>query len=394
MKILLLFDVDFEINKNRICDFLNNKTTHLKFVNGGDINIDSDIISKPDSFISILNKINKKIHEFDKIFCFTEKQYIDNYFFHEYKKLSIFSFWGWIYLTDLSKNNGLLYFIVDYLSLYIDDIDFRHKITTGCIYDFLQNKTGIDDGMRQARICPTCLERISNNLSSPEQINILEDLKILMNFLSDSSKWNQDILDLVIPQHQSIKKRKSKKSGEINVVIASPSDAWLERKNLLEKLEIQFRRGHHESYCCKRLIVHDWEDLASQPGYPQDIINRQIICNVDFVVAIFKYKLGTPTIDIATNQERSVSGTAEELLTSLNNSMADKPLGMAYFYSKAPSVSVDLDDLEIIKNDWDNLQKFKKDIQNKILYKPYTETGDLLQIIISDLEKNIIDYFE
>ena len=59
MKILLLFDVDFEINKNRICDFLNNKTTHLKFVNGGDINIDSDIISKPDSFISILNKINK-----------------------------------------------------------------------------------------------------------------------------------------------------------------------------------------------------------------------------------------------------------------------------------------------------------------------------------------------
>lgn len=329
-----------------------------------------------------------------KFFVFTEKQYIDNYFFHEHKKLSIFSFWGWIYLTDLSKNNGLLYFIVDYLALYIDDTAFRHKITTGCIYDFLQNKTGIDDGMRQARICPTCLERISNNLSSPEQINILEDLKILMNFLSDSSKWNQDILDLVIPQHQSIKKRKSKKSGEINVVIASPSDAWLERKNLLEKLEIQFRRGHHESYCCKRLIVHGWEDLASQSGYSQDIINRQIICNVDFVVAIFKYKLGTPTIDIATNQERSVSGTAEELLTSLNNSMADKPLGMAYFYSKAPSVSVDLDDLEIIKNDWDNLQKFKKDIQNKILYKPYTETGDLLQIIISDLEKNIIDYFE
>ncbi|XBD74814.1 hypothetical protein ABFY27_02080 [Akkermansia massiliensis] len=182
MKILLLFDVDFEINKNRICDFLNNKTTHLKFVNGGDINIDSDIISKPDSFRSILNKIHKKLTEFDKIFCFTEKQYIDNYFFHEHKKLSIFSFWGWIYLTDLSKNNGLLYFIVDYLALYIDDTAFRHKSTTGCIYDFLQNKTGIDDGMRQARICPTCLERISNNLSSPEQINILEDLKILMNF--------------------------------------------------------------------------------------------------------------------------------------------------------------------------------------------------------------------
>lgn len=394
MKILLLFDNDFEINKNEICEFLNNKTIHLKFINGGYVNISSNIISKPDSFKFVLKQIQEKLHEFDKVFCFTEKQYIDNYFFHEHKKLSIFSFWGWSYLTDLSKNNGLLYFVVDYLALHIDDAGYRHEYTTGCIYDFLQNKSGIDDGMRQARICPTCLERISNNLSSPEQINILEDLKILMNILSNSSKWNQDILDIVIQQHQSIKKRKSKKPGEINIVIASPSDALSERQNLLDKLEIQFRRGNHESHCYKRLIVHGWEDLAAQPGYPQDIINRQIICNVDFVVAIFKYKLGTPTMDVATGQERSISGTAEELLTSLNNSMDDAPLGMAYFYSKAPSVSVDLNDLEIIKNDWDNLQKFKNDIQDKILYKPYTEAGDLLQIIISDLEKNILAYFE
>lgn len=110
MKILLLFDVDFEINKNRICDFLNNKTTHLKFVNGGDINIDSDIISKPDSFISILNKINKKIHEFDKIFCFTEKQYIDNYFFHEHKKLFHFFFLGMDLFNGLIEEQWLIIF--------------------------------------------------------------------------------------------------------------------------------------------------------------------------------------------------------------------------------------------------------------------------------------------
>ncbi len=58
--------------KTRICDFLNNKTTHLKFVNGGDINIDSDIISKPDSFISILNKI-KKFMNLIKFFLFYRK---------------------------------------------------------------------------------------------------------------------------------------------------------------------------------------------------------------------------------------------------------------------------------------------------------------------------------
>lgn len=74
----------------------------------------------------------------------------------------------------------ILLLIIWHYILMIQLLDI--KITTGCIYDFLQNKTGIDDGMRQARICPTCLERISNNLSSPEQINILEDLKILRIF--------------------------------------------------------------------------------------------------------------------------------------------------------------------------------------------------------------------
>lgn len=69
------FDVDFEINKNRICNFLNNKTTHLKFVNGGDINIDSDIISKPDSFISILNKINKKFMNLIKFLFYRKTIY-------------------------------------------------------------------------------------------------------------------------------------------------------------------------------------------------------------------------------------------------------------------------------------------------------------------------------
>jgi hypothetical protein len=53
-------------------------------------------------------------------------------------------------LTNLSKNNGLLYFIVDYLALILDETNFRHYELTGCIYDFLANKTGIDDGMRQA----------------------------------------------------------------------------------------------------------------------------------------------------------------------------------------------------------------------------------------------------
>ena len=89
------------------------------------------------------------------------------------------------------------------------------------------------------------------------------------------------------------------------------------------------------------LIVHGWEDLASQNGYPQDIINEKVIQNMDFVVAIFKHKLGTPTINQVTGLKRAESGTAEELLQALDTSKKNYPLGMAYFYSKAPVVSID-----------------------------------------------------
>lgn len=127
---------------------------------------------------------------------------------------------------------------------------------------------------------------------------------------------------------------------------------------------------------------------------PSDIINNSIINKVDFVIAIFRHKLGTPTIDTNTGQNRAESGTAEELLTALDNTKKEKPLGMTYFYSKAPIISLDSNDFDTIKQEWDKLSAFKKDISQKMIYKPYTELDDLLQTIIIDLENNIKDYFE
>jgi hypothetical protein len=248
--------------------------------------------------------------------------------------------------------------------------------------------------MRQARICPNCLDRISKNIRLPEQIEILDDLKKLMNALSNSSKWNQDILIESPKEFSIIQKRKSKEKDTINIIIASPGDTQAERNHVLEKLEIQFRRGNHEAHCSKRLIVHGWEDLASQVGYPQDIINGQIISKMDFVIAIFKHKLGTPTIDVNTGRNRTESGTVEELMAALDNTNREKPLGMAYFYSKAPNPSFDSSDFDKIKQDWDRLKAFKESIIKKMIYKPYTESEDLLQAIILDLENNIKMYFD
>ncbi|MDR0680904.1 MAG: hypothetical protein LBG15_03490 [Dysgonamonadaceae bacterium] len=393
-KILLVFDEKFKVNKNSFGNFLKKNADYLEFEIGSNISLNSGSLTKPDSFNFIEDQIKEEREKFDVVFCFTDIQYEDNYFIHEHNGLLVCSFWAWPHLTNLSKNNGLLYFIVDYLAIILDSTGFRHYKLTGCIYDFLANKTDIDDGMRQARICPNCLDRISKNIRSDEQVKMLEDLKKLMNLLSDSSKWNQDILLESKAESSIIQKRKSKEKDKINIVIASPGDTQAERNHILDKLEIQFRRGNHENHCSKRLIVHGWEDLASQAGYPQDIINKQIINKIDFVIAIFKHKLGTPTIDINTGQNRAESGTVEELLTTLDNTKREKPLGMVYFYSKAPILSLDSNDFDTIKQEWDKLSTFKKDISKKMIYKPYTELYDLLQTIIIDLENNIKDYFE
>lgn len=249
--------------------------------------------------------------------------------------------------------------------------------------------------MRQAKICPVCLERIDSQVSSETQISLTDDLKVLMNELSNSSKWNQDIHSTIQANYKKVNsKRKSKNKGEIHAVIASPGDTNQTRELLLNGLEIQFRKGNHEAHCSKRLIVNGWEDLAAQAGYAQDVINRKIIYNADIVIAIFKHKLGTPTYDQSTMTQRSESGTAEELMQALDNSKNDHPLGMAYFFSKAPVISLDSPDKESIEENWQKLKSFKKKIENKLIYKPYTDDKELLHIILHDLEKNIMDYFE
>jgi len=67
---------------------------------------------------------------------------------------------------------------------------------------------------------------------------------------------------------------------------------------------------------------------------------------------------------------------------------------MAYFHSKAPVISLDSADKDEIETDWERLSKFKKTIQDKMIYKPFTDGEQLLAMVLKDLEKNISDYIE
>ena len=394
MDILLLFDKEFEVEKEKLRHFLNFNSDYLNFSIGRAVGFKLEPIRHPETFDLICGQIQEEHKsQYRHIFSFTEIPYEDNFYFHEDKSLSIFSFYQWPYLTNLPVSNGILYFIIYYFALIIDATNFRHNSNIGCIYDFLWTKDGIDDGMRQAKICPNCLNRINKNLIG-DNLKILDDLKNLMNLLSNSSKWNEDILKSYSHNEPTISKRKSKIADVIQVVIASPGDTHQERKILLEKLENNFRRGGHEAHCSKRLIVHAWEDLPSQNGYPQNVINKKIIEKVDIIISLFKHKLGTPTIDPISGMERAASGTVEELLYSLDTSIIkNPPLGMAYFYSKAPVVSLDSPNLSTITEDWKKLQEFKEKIRNKMIYKPFTEDSDLVQMISADIEKNVIENF-
>jgi hypothetical protein len=393
MKILLLIDDNFEIDRKKLNIFLSSNTNCIKFkIYDKPFVINDNIISKPKSFDLIQETYKTEFENYDRVFCFTDIQYNDNFFIHEHNNLSIFSFAYWSLLTDLPKSNGLIYFIVDYLALDIDTTGYRHSEVTGCIYDFLGDKRGIDTGMRQARLCSNCLTRVSDLIADDKTQGIFDDIKELMNLLSVSSRWNKDVFEDVIANPATLTKRKPKSDKGINVVIASPGDTQQERKLLLDTLERKFRTENHEEHCGVRILVSGWEDLASQNGYAQDVINKRLIQESDFVISVFKHKLGTPTFDQETGTKRAESGTVEELLQALDNSKLTHPIGMAYFFSTAPVISLDTPDFDKIASEWKRLNEFKKGISNKIIFKPYTEPTDLLNTILKDLEQNIKNY--
>lgn len=396
MKINIIIEKELQIQIPKLKQFLNSNSTFLNFeVYDSSFTLDDSFIVYPTTHFKILEQYTDKENDSEFNFHFTNLPYANNFFFEGLDSLVPFSFYAWNYLTNLPIENGILFFIINYLARELENEEFRHEETTGCMYDFLWNKEGVDDGMRQASFCKNCLENLEKQTLSEKDESILNDLKTLMDLLSNSSKWNKSILERTIESQKKIKtKRKAIELNEINIAIASPSDLTQERELLLNTLERKFRTDQHEKLCKHRLKVHGWEDLPSQNGYPQEVINERIISKVDIVLAIFKHKLGTPTIDTTTGKEKYPSGTAEEILFALDKDSSDGPLGMVYFYSTPPAPSLEAENYDKIKKEWDRLKEFRKTIQSKVIYKPFTSKEELIEIVSKDIMNNILELFE
>lgn len=395
-RINLIIDKNLSVKLPELESQLNKHSNFLEFyVYNIDLEIEDGLIIFPETHQEIYNGLTEEEKSSYFNFLVTDVPYINNYFFEGYDNLVPFSIYGWNHLTNLPIENGILYFSICYLARQLENEEFRHQESTGCIYDFLGDKRGIDDGMRQASFCKSCLEKLEKQVLSDEDEKLLANLIELMNFLSISSKWNKNIVEKASKNSNgSVPKRTALEEGVINVVIASPGDLIEERELLLNRLERKFRIDQHEELCNHRLLVHGWEDLASQSGYAQNIINEHIISKMDIVVALFKHKLGTPTIEIESGKVRSPSGTAEELLIALNNKKLKGPFGMSYFYSKPPAPSFDSPNFNNMLEEWIRLKEFKNSIREKLIYKPFINKDELIEMVSEDLMKNIRHLFE
>lgn len=196
MKILLIQDrIGIDLEKS--CTILNRICKTIRFESYGksiNLGLSSTYIELKEE-TKALNQMISKIEK-DYTIYITDRRYEDNYFFHKTEDGMILSFFGWEDYTSLPLENGLFYFIADMLALHVDR-SFRHQELTGCIYDFLWNKVGVDIGMKEAHICGPCIDRIKRVLNVPKpSLNILSDVKEILDVISNASKLGKSVLEV------------------------------------------------------------------------------------------------------------------------------------------------------------------------------------------------------
>jgi hypothetical protein len=147
---------------------------------------------------------------------------------------------------------------------------------------------------------------------------------------------------------------------KLDILIASPGDAKSGR-DAVERALYDWN-GHRSD--SEKLILRPrrWE-MDSVPqlgeGDTQTVINSQLVDNSDIVLALFYNRLGTPT-------DRAISGTAEEILRSVQQG---KRVHL-YFSQKAMPANVDLEEVEAVR-------KFRTVMQHEGLVDTFKSEAEL-----------------
>jgi hypothetical protein len=259
----LYCDDTINLDLPKIADGLNNICKNNSFSAGkSPVIIKDKSISHPSSYKKLDPSIKSETADNKQVIIVTNKRYDEDYFYLPYKNITILSFFGWEHLTRLPISNGVIFFIADFLATDVDD-SFRHNINDNrpkpeCIFDFGWNKAGVDIGMRSSMICPACIKRINRMKLTPEKLEILDDLKRILNDLGAASKWDTDIFEYWGSRQVGKDNNKKGASGKIRnqvfICYSHEDDEWLRRLKIHLK---PFERQYH---------MEVWDDTRIKSG--------------------------------------------------------------------------------------------------------------------------------
>lgn len=156
------------------------------------------------------------------------------------------------------------------------------------------------------------------------------------------------------------------------VLIASPSDVTEEREIAVRTIQEWNDLHSHDRQIV--LLPLRWESHSS-PEYgrrPQEVINRQIVDDCDFLVGVFWSKIGSPT-------GVKESGTIEEIHRVAN---ASKPVMLYFSNAKKDLEDIDLEQLA-------KLREFKKRTYPNALVENYTTQVEFRDKLSKHLEMQI-----
>ena len=161
---------------------------------------------------------------------------------------------------------------------------------------------------------------------------------------------------------------------EYKCLLISPGDVQDERAALTDTVA-QWNAQIGNALGAKvELVKWETHSAPEMSGEPQTVLNQQIVDHCDFGVAVFWYRLGTPTNNYA-------SGSIEEI----NRIGESGKRLLVYFCSRAiPQDALTTDQYQ-------KLQETKKELQQKGLLGTYSDTSNLQQQFQLHLTKVITD---
>lgn len=196
MKVLLYQDATLNLNLIGVSEGLN-KVTHgdLYFATGRtEFKLKPGSIKYPVTHQQLSQTLAGEIEDAALALIITRTAYENNYFYEAKGKVTILSFYAWEQLTSLPLENGVVYFLSSILRFCLP-LPEAHDLTTGCINDFLWDKTAVDLGMRSGNLCSSCQHYLQKKKLDPRALSVFRAIKVMLDLLGSASRANENVLN-------------------------------------------------------------------------------------------------------------------------------------------------------------------------------------------------------